>query len=60
LAGVGVRSCEQFKALLLHYACGLAHKDVASLLGTRKETINARLQEGRLSLKSHYIGRHNR
>jgi DNA-directed RNA polymerase specialized sigma24 family protein len=56
LAGVGIRSCEQFKALLFHYACGLAHKEVASLLNTRKETINARLQEGRVTLKAHYAG----
>jgi len=54
LASVGMRSCEQFKALLFHYACGLAHKDIASLLDTRKETINARLQEGRTTLKAHY------
>lgn len=57
LADVGMRSCEQFKALIFHYACGLAHKDVASLLGTRKETINARLQEGRNTLKAHYSTR---
>ena len=56
LAGVGMRSSEQFKALLLHYACGLAHKDVAALLGTRKETINARLQDGRVTLKAHFTG----
>ncbi len=56
LAGVGMRSGEQFKALLLHYACGLSHKDVASLLGTRKETVNTRLQEGRVTLKAHYAG----
>jgi RNA polymerase sigma factor (sigma-70 family) len=56
LAGVGMRSGEQFKALLLHYACGLSHKDIASLLGTRKETINTRLQEGRVTLKAHYAG----
>lgn len=54
LADVGMRSGEQFKALLLHYGCGLSHKDVAQLLNTRHETINTRLQEGRQTLKSHY------
>lgn len=54
LADVGMRSSEQFKALLLHYFCGLPHKDVAMLLGTRSETINSRLQHGRKAMLRHY------
>jgi|SRR5579871_786693 len=54
LADVGLRSVEQFKALLFHYVCDLPHKEVASLLGTRKETINTRLQEARQTLRNHY------
>ncbi len=54
LADVGTRSTEQFKALFLHYCCDLPHKEIASLLNTRNETINTRLQEGRRSLQRHY------
>ncbi len=57
LADVGIRSGEQFKALIFHYACGLPHKEVADLLSTRKEVINTRLQEGRTSLKAHYANK---
>jgi RNA polymerase sigma factor (sigma-70 family) len=52
LADLGLRSCEQFKAMIFHYGCGLPHRDIAQLLDTRKETINARLQEGRMALRS--------
>ena len=54
LADVGMRSSEQFKALLLHYLCGLPHKEIAELLETRRETVNTRLQEGRRTLLRHY------
>jgi len=54
LVDVGLRSSEQFKALLLHYLCGLPHKEIALLLDTRRETINTRLQEGRRTLLRHY------
>ncbi|HZP83378.1 MAG TPA: sigma-70 family RNA polymerase sigma factor [Chthonomonadaceae bacterium] len=54
LADVGMRSSEQFKALFFHYCCELPHKEVASLLDTRSETVNTRLQEGRRTLTRHY------
>ncbi len=54
LAYVGLRSNEQFKALLFHYACGLAHREVAEMLGLRDETVNTRLQEGRSKLSRYY------
>ncbi|HZO91217.1 MAG TPA: sigma-70 family RNA polymerase sigma factor [Chthonomonadaceae bacterium] len=54
LADVGMRSAEQFKALFFHYCCQLPHKEVATLLATRNETVNTRLQEGRRTLSRHY------
>jgi RNA polymerase sigma factor (sigma-70 family) len=54
LAYVGLRSNDQFKALLFHYACGLAHREVAEILGLRDETVNTRLQEGRRKLNRFY------
>lgn len=54
LADVGMRSSEQFKALFFHYLCELSHKDVASVLDSRAETINTRLQEGRRTLTRFY------
>ncbi|HLV80003.1 MAG TPA: RNA polymerase sigma factor [Chthonomonadaceae bacterium] len=54
LVDVGLRSSESFKALLLHYLCGLPHKEIARLLDTRPETVNTRLQEGRRALLRHY------
>ena len=54
LAYVGLRSNEQFKALLFHYLCGLAHREVADILGVRDETVNTRLQEGRRKLTRFY------
>jgi RNA polymerase sigma factor (sigma-70 family) len=54
LADVGMRSSEQFKALFFHYFCELPHKEVATLLDTRSETVNTRLQEGRRTLTRHY------
>ena len=52
LADVGLRSCEQFKALVFHYGCGLQHREIAELLNTRKETVNTRVQEGRIAMRS--------
>jgi RNA polymerase sigma factor (sigma-70 family) len=54
LAYVGLRSNEQFKALLFHYVCGLAHREIADILGLRDETVNTRLQEGRRKLGRFY------
>lgn len=50
LADIGMRSSEQFKALIFHYCCKLPHKEIAALLDTRSETVNTRLQEGRRTL----------
>ncbi len=55
LADVGLRSCEQFKALVFHYGCGLQHREIAELLDTRKETINTRVQEGRNALRTRHL-----
>lgn len=54
LAYVGLRSNEQFKALVFHYVCGLAHKEIAEILNIRDETVNTRLQEGRRKLTRYY------
>lgn len=54
LADVGMRSSEQFKALLFHYCCRLPHKEIAALFDTRSETVNTRLQEGRRTLMRHF------
>jgi RNA polymerase sigma factor (sigma-70 family) len=54
LADVALRSSEQFKALVLHYGCKLPHKEIATLLDTRSETVNTRLQEGRRTLLRHF------
>lgn len=58
LAEVGMRSSEQFKALILHYGCKLPHKEIATLLETRSETINSRLQEGRRTLMRRFAPQH--
>jgi RNA polymerase sigma factor (sigma-70 family) len=54
LAYVGLRSGEQFKTLLFHHVCGLAHKEIAEILDLRDETVNTRLQEGRRKLNRYY------
>lgn len=51
LADIGMRSEDQFKAMLLHYACDISHKEIAVLLRTPQKTINSRLQEARESLR---------
>ncbi|MCS6776946.1 MAG: sigma-70 family RNA polymerase sigma factor [Chloroherpetonaceae bacterium] len=59
LAEVGMRSSEQFKALILHYGCKLPHKEIATLLETRSETVNSRLQEGRRTLMRRFAPQHS-
>jgi RNA polymerase sigma factor (sigma-70 family) len=49
-----VPSTEQFKALVLHYLAGLDHKEVATVLTTRSETVNSRLQDGRKALRKSF------
>jgi RNA polymerase sigma factor (sigma-70 family) len=51
LVDIGMRSDDQFKAMLLHYACDLPHKEIALLLRTPQKTINSRLQEARESVR---------
>ncbi|HLK59381.1 MAG TPA: RNA polymerase sigma factor [Chthonomonadaceae bacterium] len=54
LADIGMRSEDQFKAILLHYACDLPHKEIALLLRTPQKTINSRLQEARESIRKRF------
>ncbi|MCC6728522.1 MAG: RNA polymerase sigma factor [Chthonomonadales bacterium] len=49
-----IDSSAQFKVVLLHYLAGLAHQEIATMLTTRSETVNNRLQDGRRALRGHY------
>jgi len=49
-----IKSHAQFKVVLLHYFAGLSHQEVATVLNTRSETINSRLQDGRNAFRLGY------
>jgi RNA polymerase sigma factor (sigma-70 family) len=49
-----IDSAAQFKVILLHYFAGLTHQDIATVLTTRTETVNSRLQDGRRTFRGHY------
>jgi RNA polymerase sigma factor (sigma-70 family) len=49
-----IDSTPQFKVVLLHYYADMAHQDIASLLCTRRETVNSRLQDGRKAFGRQY------
>lgn len=51
LALASVESDAQFCAVLLHYIAGWSHEDVGRFVGSRSESINNRLQDGRKSLR---------
>ena len=49
-----IDSSVQFRVLMMHYFAGMTHQDIASLLSTRSETVNSRLQDGRKAFRRRY------